>query len=156
MDTLYQVVPGVAAVLLCILSVGCNGPATDDEVASKDVKNLAKNYLLAEEPDGAVGVIETKKALQDEPASKQVVVVAKIGGLDEPVFDPGQAAFMVADVSLDLSATDHEHEDDDCPFCQKKKQELMVGRRLCSSWMPKAAWSPSQPASYWHWKWAKP
>ena len=116
-----------AITLLCLAGVGCNGRSASDVAGIDD---LAAEYVLAAAPEGARGVLETKETLQESQAANDVVVEVRIGGLDDQVFDPDRAAFMIADMSIDLSVSEQGHDDENCPFCQKKKQDLMAGIAL--------------------------
>jgi hypothetical protein len=57
-------------------------------------------YLLTEEPDGAIGVIE---ALESGADGQPIVVVGKIGGAPNPWID-GRAAFTLLDASKTVVA----------------------------------------------------
>jgi hypothetical protein len=116
-----------AIAVLCLTLPGCLAPSASDR---DETLKLTTDLSLSEMPDGAASVIKTKELLQPADAPAEVVVEARIGGFDEPVFDPERAAFLVADLSLDLGRADHGHDDEDCPFCQKKKQEMMAGMAL--------------------------
>jgi hypothetical protein len=52
-------------------------------------------YLLAEEPDGAIGVIEARESAAD---GAPIVLVGRIGGAANPWVE-GRAAFMLLDAS---------------------------------------------------------
>ena len=54
------------------------------------------DFLLAEEPAGAAGVLDVKSKAKD---GEEIVVVGKVGGRPEP-FVKGRASFMIADMSL--------------------------------------------------------
>jgi hypothetical protein len=69
-------------------------PATTDKspVATAD----GTHFLLAEEPEGAVGVIAAREqGVDDEP----IVVVGRVGGQANPWIE-GRAAFMLLDPSM--------------------------------------------------------
>jgi hypothetical protein len=57
-------------------------------------------YLLAEEPDGAVGVIAARESVKD---GEPVVVVGRIGGAANPWIG-GRAAFTLLDASKSVVA----------------------------------------------------
>lgn len=84
------------------LSVGCGSPAAstpDSSAATKPTVNGEK-YLLAEEPDDAVGVIEARETASN---GDRLVVVGRIGGSDKPWVE-GRAAFMLLDASMAVVA----------------------------------------------------
>ena len=107
------------SVLVACLLFGCQ--SQDDP---KIIAQRAK-ILLAKEPDGAIGVIEARAAIEELESLESLVLVAKVGVSQYETWDPGRAAFLVRDQSLKIDANhDHEH-DDNCPFCKaKKKSEL--------------------------------
>lgn len=73
--------------------VGCGQePASPPAVASAE----GAKYLLAAEPDGAVDVIKAREEFENE---KEIVIVGRIGGSENPWVD-GRAAFSIVDVSL--------------------------------------------------------
>jgi hypothetical protein len=126
--TIQQWICRVGAIAaLCLPLTGCLEPSASNQ---DETPELTTQLTLTEIPDGVTSVIKTKELLQPGEAPAEVVVEARIGGLDEPVFDPERAAFLVADLSLDLNQPDHGHDGEDCPFCQKKKQEMMAGIAL--------------------------
>jgi hypothetical protein len=77
---------------------GCGGGASadaDSRMATSRSVDAAK-YVLAEEPDGAIGVIAARaEAKHGDP----VVLVGRIGGSANPWVD-GRAAFMLLDASV--------------------------------------------------------
>lgn len=89
----------LAIVSLCTVPfVGCGGGAAadaDTRAANRLPVDAAK-YVLAEEPDGAVGVIAARaEAKHGEP----IIVVGRIGGSANPWVE-GRAAFMLLDASV--------------------------------------------------------
>lgn len=85
------------------LGIGCGSPASitpeSSAAATKPVVNGEK-YLLAEEPDDAVGVIEARETAGN---GDPLVVVGRIGGSDKPWIE-GRAAFMLLDASMAVVA----------------------------------------------------
>jgi hypothetical protein len=83
-------------------AAGCGG----DSAASVDSSTVSavsvdgSKYLLAEEPDGAVGVIEARKSASD---GDPVVIVGRIGGSQNPWIE-GRAAFTMIDPSVVVTA----------------------------------------------------
>lgn len=66
-----------------------------DEVSNTEVPS-GSQYLLASEPQDALGVIDVRQKAQDEEA---VVVIGRIGGSKNPCVE-GRAAFSIVDLSL--------------------------------------------------------
>ena len=97
------------------ITAGC-GIATDGQTAAlaTNVSMDGKQYLLNEEPDGAVGVIAARESAED---GKPLILVGRIGGAANPWID-GRAAFTVLDASMTVVATGEEAEGaictDDC------------------------------------------
>jgi len=112
-----------------VLCLGCQ--ATEDPAV---LAERAK-YLLDVEPAGAVGVLEAREqfaqpqaaASEQAPpnetpaASRELVLVGRIGGGVNQTWEPGKAAFVVLDPSAEIPSHDHSaggHSHDNCPFCQ--------------------------------------
>lgn len=76
---------------------GCSSSSTDEAAATAapGASLDRSKYLLAEEPDGAVGVIAARESAKD---GDPVVIVGRIGGSDNPWIE-GRAAFMLLDAS---------------------------------------------------------
>jgi len=88
-------------ITLCMLAMntGCgNTPVSLSQPSSTAVNIDASKFKLAEEPDGAVGVIAAKESAQD---GASLVLVGRIGGSTEPWID-GRAAFMLLDASMSV------------------------------------------------------
>jgi hypothetical protein len=86
-----------ALLFVSALIAGCSRPASEGPLApSSETAAARSKYLLREEPAGAKGVIELRKAAQNED---EVVVVGRIGGDVNPWVE-GLAAFLIADSSL--------------------------------------------------------
>jgi hypothetical protein len=85
------------------LSVGCGSTASTTPESSGAAATTVVNgekYLLAEEPDDAVGVIEARETASN---GDPLVIVGRIGGSDKPWVE-GRAAFMLLDASMALVA----------------------------------------------------
>lgn len=80
---------------------GC-GRAPDAQSAADMVSNTvdATRYLLSEEPDHAIGVIEARESAAD---GAPITVVGRIGGTITPWVN-GRAAFSLLDASMLLVA----------------------------------------------------
>ena len=88
---------------LC-LNVGCGTSASSSPgsgaSATSAVAINGDKYLLAEEPDDAVGVIEARETASN---GDPLVVVGRISGSDKPWVE-GRAAFMLLDASMAVVA----------------------------------------------------
>ena len=110
-----------------VLCLGCQ--ATEDPAV---LAERAK-YLLDVEPAGAVGVLEAREqfaqpqaaASEQAPpnetpaASRELVLVGRIGGGVNQTWEPGKAAFVVLDPSAEIPSHDHSaggHSHVNCPF----------------------------------------
>ena len=90
-----------ASVSLPLLS-GC-GEATESKATAATNDPLEINgsqFLLDEEPTGAVGVIAARESAKD---GKPMVLVGRIGGAANPWID-GRAAFTLLDASMSVVA----------------------------------------------------
>jgi hypothetical protein len=119
-----------AAALLVFSSViGCSGsvsPETTGKTAT-DVSINGDKYLLADEPDGAVGVIEARESAKD---GEPIVVVGRIGGAANPWIE-GRAAFTLLDASMAMVAEGADNEEgeiclDDCCAEERGKCTTLV------------------------------
>lgn len=87
---------------IATLVVGCGSGEknTDDkggtELTDAQIQEIAKPFLLSEEPKKPMDVIGARKTTKDKD---KIVLVGKIGGSTNP-WIKGQAAFTVADESL--------------------------------------------------------
>jgi hypothetical protein len=115
------------------LIAGCSGP-WDSE--SADRGGSVEFTLLDEEPPGARGVLETRTDFEgrENPGDwADVVLVARIGGIEGEIWDPNRAAFMVIDTSYVEPETKDEapqHDADNCPFCRANKKKLLASTAL--------------------------
>lgn len=84
------------ALVGCLFAAGCGtSSSTSDAVVATTVSIDGSKFLLAEEPDDAVGVIEARELAKD---GQSVVVVGRIGGAANPWVE-GRAAFTMIDAS---------------------------------------------------------
>ena len=79
-----------------------------------------KQYLLAAEPAGVKGVIDTRKYAKD---GDEVVVAGQVGGSTKP-FTEGRASFLIVDPSLKCT----EGCDTPWDFCELPKKEVAEAR----------------------------
>jgi hypothetical protein len=103
-----------------LAAAGCQ-PSDDPQVLQQRQK-----YLLAEEPTGAMGVIEAHAQLAAQPTAdpQPLVLVGRVGAGHDQTWDPGNAAFVVIDPAAEIPSHDHGagHDDDNCPFCQAEQK----------------------------------
>lgn len=86
----------VLAGIACIGLVGCGDNASRPTTELNPVDYDGTQFVLAEEPDGAVGVIAAKESVAD---GDPLVLVGRIGGSDNPWIE-GRAAFTLMDPSV--------------------------------------------------------
>jgi len=81
---------------------GCGGSSSADvsQHAITPTSIDGSKYVLADEPDGAVGVIAARESAKN---GEPIVVVGRIGGATNPWIE-GRAAFMLLDASMVLVA----------------------------------------------------
>jgi hypothetical protein len=88
----------VAVLSICSVAAGGCGSDSSTDIDASLVTSVSVDrgkYLLADEPDGAIGVIEARETGAD---GQPIVVVGKIGGAANPWIE-GRAAFMLLDAS---------------------------------------------------------
>ena len=91
---------------------GCNHSA---EQLTPEMITVRAKYLLADEPVGALGVLDVQESIEQQG---DYVVVGQIGGLPDP-WSPGLASFVISDPFLEMEG---EHSKPcDCHFCSKEK-----------------------------------
>ncbi len=88
------------ALLNLPLVVGCGSAGESSATASqeKPINIDGSKFLLAEEPENAMGVIEARETAED---GKRLVLVGRIGGSTNPWIE-GRAAFMLLDASMSV------------------------------------------------------
>lgn len=96
---------------LILWSLGCGTHNTE-------LDTQRAKYLLADEPPGAVGVLDLRESISGD---QQVVVVGQIGGIADP-WSRGQASFVIMDPVALMEGEGHS-ENCDCPFCHKSSEE---------------------------------
>jgi hypothetical protein len=103
----------LAASTACFAGCSASSEASQPELAAQGAR-----FLLAEEPAGAVGILEFREA---ETTKADVVLLGRIGG-GKPTFSPESAEFMIVDPTHALEAGGaHECHSDNCPFCKGKQ-----------------------------------
>lgn len=111
--------------LFCVVAwfMGCSraperaGAAPD--VADDQVLELRRQYVLAEEPTGAVAIAEAKKGLEGQP---EVVLAGRIGAGKHDPWEKGKATFVISDAITDPTghANSPGHDAENCPFCKRR------------------------------------
>jgi hypothetical protein len=117
------------ASVFSIALTGCGGSSSAN-VSAEAVTPVSidgSKYVLAEEPDDAIGVIEARESAQNGDA---VVIVGRIGGAKNPWID-GRAAFMLLDASMVLVADGTERAEgemcmDDCCAAERAESTTLV------------------------------
>jgi hypothetical protein len=128
----------LAAAVTVLLSVSGGGCQVSSSPSAATPEVDGQMYLLADEPADARAVTEVRDALAASGTPDEVVIIGRVGGLSQPTWDPEQAAFMIADLSLsepeaEDSATHPDaqvHDADNCPFCRAKKKKVLAGLAL--------------------------
>lgn len=122
----------LATALLC----GCAGRAESTPAQVKvEHAELGRQFLLAEEPAGAVSILDYREAqaaiatqtnnaappMETEPAKDEVALLGRIGG-SKAVWSSQSASFWVSDPAHELTAaSQHVCDSDNCPFCKAKQ-----------------------------------
>ena len=110
------------------LAAGCgptagtpNTPKTAERAAAVQGPSAeGKKLMLADEPAGAKGVIDIRKAAKD---GDEVVVAGQVGGSTKP-FTEGRAAFVIVDPSLKPS----DGCDSPWDFCEYPNKDVKAAR----------------------------
>lgn len=77
------------------------------------------NFVLAEEPAGALPLAQARGKLGLEP--KPIVIAGRIGGKGTEPFLEGKASFSLMEIPADDHASKPGHDADNCPFCKKRR-----------------------------------
>lgn len=88
------------SISMALTGCGQSSSANGSAQAVTPVSYDGSKYLLVDEPDEAIGVIEARKSAKN---GEPVVIVGRIGGAKNPWID-GRAAFMLLDASMVLVA----------------------------------------------------
>ena len=102
-----------------LLAAGCERGADggQPELAAEGAQ-----FLLAEEPAGAIGILEHRETVpadEQEPQPRDVVLWGRIGGKKQ-TWSQATAEFVLSDPTFALAAGDHVCTDENCPFCKDK------------------------------------
>jgi hypothetical protein len=99
-----------------ILFAGC---VKQDATPGGELSEAGKQFLLAEEPEGAVGILDFREAATEANADS-VTLLGRIGG-GTPVWSPVSAMFLISDPTDSLEdESGHVCHGDNCPFCKGK------------------------------------
>lgn len=116
----------IGAVLsACAVQAGCGSQSVAGQA---ELAAEGKQFLLAEEPAGAIGILEFREeaatAGEEEQAEpRNVVLLGKIGGGGQATWSPTSAEFMLIDPTFELEAGGHVCTDGNCPFCKGKDEK---------------------------------
>lgn len=84
-----------------VANSGCGkSPAMQTQTTESTANIDGSQFMLADEPDGAVGVIAAREAAED---GAPLVLVGRVGGSDNPWIE-GRAAFTLLDASVTVVA----------------------------------------------------
>jgi hypothetical protein len=105
----------LAACLTTLLGCGQQAVSPSPEHAA-----LGQKFLLAEEPAGAMGIIDYRESPPAEEAA-EVSLVGRIGG-GKLTWSDQSATFLLTDPAHEIGGADgHECHSDNCPFCKGKQ-----------------------------------
>jgi len=107
----------LVAMVACLATVvGCAQSAAGP---SPEHAALGQKFLLAEEPGGAVGIIDYRESPPTEEQA-DVTLVGRIGG-GKLTWSNQSATFLLSDPTHEIGAgAEHECHSDNCPFCKGK------------------------------------
>lgn len=94
--------------------VGCGTEKSIDPA----VLSARNTYLLADEPDGSIGILEAR---EKEGVLDDIVLYGQIGSKDQ-TWQEGKATFVITDPTALHDADDDGHDHENCPFCKAKKE----------------------------------
>ncbi|NOY40446.1 MAG: hypothetical protein GXP26_01230 [Planctomycetes bacterium] len=113
-----EILTATLSIATLAIIAGCGTAPASTPQQSEATANPAANvdaslYKLAEEPDGAIGVIMARESAED---GAPLILVGRIGGSANPWIE-GRAAFMLLDASMSVVAegdASDEGEDEIC------------------------------------------
>lgn len=119
--------------LLAMMTVALiSGCSTESDVATPSAATSpavsSSAYLLADEPDGAIGVIEARESSKD---GEEIIVVGQIGGSTQPWIE-GRAAFTLLDASMSVV-----QEGEECSGEQVCMGDCCAAERVCCTTLVK-------------------
>ena len=93
----YQISIAFFASLALSFATGCGSASNASTQTATSASSIdGSQFVLTEEPDGAVGVIEARESAED---GDELVLVGRIGGEANPWIE-GRAAFTLLDPSM--------------------------------------------------------
>jgi hypothetical protein len=99
---------------LCLAGCSAESAAKEQQLAA-----LGAQFRLAEEPTGAISVLEFRESGQTE--CDDLVLLGRIGG-GKACVSATSAEFLMRDPAHDIAAgDDHECHSENCPFCKNKQ-----------------------------------
>jgi hypothetical protein len=105
----------LVAVVLAFLT-GCTQQAAGP---SPEHAALGQKFLLGNEPEGAVGIIDFRES-PSAAEGADVTLVGRIGG-GKTTWSSQSASFLLSDPAHDIAAgSEHECHSENCPFCKGK------------------------------------
>lgn len=101
----------VACVIVIVTLSGCSR-----STANASAVAVTRDFHLAEEPSGAVEILDAKDVAKD---GQPIVLVGRLGGGINPWID-GRAAFLLVDTRIAPSCADGDQCEAGCPDCNKE------------------------------------
>ena len=109
--------------VLAPIAIGCQQSSSPHDGA--DVVAARDRYVMDDEPAGVEGVLDVQETYS---APRDVVLVGKIGGVENP-WTSGKAAFVLADpialAEKESTGARHACDDPGCKFCARKKADKL-------------------------------
>ena len=104
--------------MISLLFTGCQEPVDPQILAERE------KYLLQQEPDGALGVLEVREKLAE--TDQPIVLMGLVGAGSDSTWEPGKAKFVIRDRSalIEKHADTPGHDPNTCPFCKAKKEKM--------------------------------
>jgi hypothetical protein len=85
-----------------------------------ELRELRERFVLESEPGSATTIADAKAAVQE---NSQVVFAGRITGVEQEVFSPGEASFVLTEILPDEEGHGGEDHADNCPFCKRKAEQ---------------------------------
>ena len=122
------VISSVALLAFAAGLCGCGDSSTlEPDVSATTASINGDQFLLVDEPDGSIGVIEARDTAEN---GQPIVIVGRIGGAANPWIE-GRAAFTLLDASMALVADGADNEEgeiclEDCCAEERGKCTTLV------------------------------
>ena len=130
----FDIYAGLYLLLAGPLLTGCG---TSEAVENSQVLAQRRQFLLHDEPQGAMAIGEARQTVQ-EHGGRLVVVVGRISAGEHSPWDDGRSAFLLSDPSFFVEETDDDHHRHDeghdhanCPFCNAKAGKTAMAIVQC-------------------------